>query len=179
MKLFLIFCIQLLSVSIFAQDKMVEKSGKIIFEASVPSFEEITALNDSVFCSLGTNTGEIECVVVVKKFQFKLPLMEEHFNKNYLESNIYPTARFKGIINGFNSNIIGSTPKKFMLIGKLKIHGKSKKINSIVTLIKRNNQLLIFSDIDLNLDDYDIRIPSIVSYKVAKTIRLKSEFNLK
>lgn len=179
MKLSLMFCIQLLSLFIYAQDKMVEKSGKIIFEASVPSFEEITALNDSVSCSLGTKTGEIDCIAVVKKFQFKLSLMEEHFNKNYLESNIYPTARFKGIINGFNSHIIGNTPKKFMLIGKLKIHGKSKKINTIVTLIKRNNQLLLFSDFDINLDDYGISIPSIVSYKVAKTIRLKSEFSLK
>lgn len=179
MKLLIVLSIQFLSLFLFAQEKMIEKSGRIIFEASVPSFEEITAINDSVYCALETKTGEIDCLALIKKFEFKLSLMQEHFNKNYLESNTYPTARFKGIIIGFNSNIIGNTPKEFILNGKLEIHGKSKEINTKVTLIKRKNQLQLFSDFTINLDDFDIAIPSIVSYKVAKTVHMKSEFSLK
>jgi len=121
----------------FAQNEMITNKGIIIFEASIPLYEENKAINESVYCVLNIITGEIKTLVIIKDFHFKIPLMEEHFNENYLESNHYPKAIFKGKIQGFNWNIIGTTPKEFQIKGKLEIHGKRKEITSIITLRKR------------------------------------------
>src|SRR6187549_3993369 len=90
----------LLSVAGFvsAQDKMITKTGKVTFEASVPAFEEVKAKNETATCVLNPTTGEIASLALMKGFRFKIALMEEHFNENYIESDKYPKATFKGKI---------------------------------------------------------------------------------
>ena len=97
----------------FAQ-KMITRSGEIKFEASMPTFEEIAAKNNTASCIFDTSTGEIAALVLVKAFRFKVPLMEEHFNENYMESSKFPKATFKGKIVNFDSSKI--TSKKQILI---------------------------------------------------------------
>ena len=104
--------------------------------------------------------------------------MEEHFNKKYLETDHYPQATFKGIIEGFNLNIIDSNPKEFKLKGELKIHGKTKKINTVITLRKSEDKLEIISDLNVNIKDFNIKIPEILSMKVAENVIIKSEFRV-
>ena len=60
---------------------IVLKLVRIIFEASVPSFEEVKATNLNVSAVLNTNTGEFAALALVKGFRFKVALMEEHFNR--------------------------------------------------------------------------------------------------
>ena len=82
---------------IFAQ-KMITRSGEIKFEASVPAFEPVAATNNSVSAVLDRSNGEFAALALMKAFKFKVPLMEEHFNENYIESSKYPKATFKGKI---------------------------------------------------------------------------------
>jgi hypothetical protein len=175
----LLILLILLSHSSFAQDKKITKTGTITFEASVPSFEEVKAKNETVTCILNTKTGEIASLALIKGFRFKIALMEEHFNENYLESSDYPKATFKGIIQGFNWNIIGTSPKEFKMKGKLELHGKSKEITTTVILKKVDDGLEISSDFDVNSDDFNIKIPKVVSKKVAKTVNIKTTFLVK
>ncbi|MET0758892.1 MAG: YceI family protein [Flavobacterium sp.] len=178
-NLTLLFIFILTSGSLCAQDKILTKTGKIIFEASVPSFEEVKAKNETATCILNTKTGEIASLALIKGFRFKIALMEEHFNENYMESDLYPKATFKGKIQGFNWNIIGTSPKQFKMKGKLELHGKSKEISSIVTLRKVDNGLEIISDFNVNSDDFGIEIPKVVSKKVSKTVNIKTNFLVK
>lgn len=46
-------------------------------------------------------TGKLEFAVLIKGFQFEKALMQEHFNENYLESNKFPKATFKGQIDNY------------------------------------------------------------------------------
>ena len=64
----------------------------------------------------------------MKGFRFKVALMEEHFNENYMESDQYPKAIFKGKIEAFDLNNLSANPKDFIIKGKLELHGKSKDI---------------------------------------------------
>jgi polyisoprenoid-binding protein YceI len=105
--------------------------------------------------------------------------MEEHFNIKYLETDDYPQATFKGIIEGFNINIIGNSAKEFKLNGELKIHGVSKKINTIVFLKKEGKSLEIVSDFKVNTKDFNIQIPEILKMKVAETVTVKYYFLVK
>lgn len=169
----------IIGVNSFAQDKKITKTGTITFEASVPSFEEVKAKNESVTCVLNTKTGEIASLVLMKGFRFKIALMEEHFNENYIESDKYPKATFKGTIQGFNWNIIGNSPKEFKMNGKLELHGKSNEINTVVLLRKIDESLEIIANFNLNSDDFNIEIPSVLAKKVSKTIKVKANFLVK
>ena len=80
---------------IFSQ-KMMTRTGEIKFEASMPAFEEIAATNSTVSCIFDETTGDFVALALIKSFKFKAPLMEEHFNENYMESSKFPKATFKG-----------------------------------------------------------------------------------
>lgn len=180
MKQVILFSVLILSwLNTFSQDKKITRTGTVIFEASVPSFEEVKAKNESVTCVLNIKTGEIASLVLMKGFRFKIALMEEHFNENYIESDKYPKATFKGTIQGFNWNIIDSSPKDFKMKGVLEMHGKSKEINAIATLRKVNDGLEINSNFNVNSDDFNIEIPQMLTKKVAKKVNVKTLFLLK
>ena len=171
--------ILLIGFKTYAQDKKITRTGTIIFEASVPSFEEVKAKNESVTCILNTKTGEIASLVLMKAFRFKVALMEEHFNETYVESDKYPKATLKGIIQGFNMNSIASEPREFKMNGILELHGKSKEINIVITLRKVNDAIEISSNFNVNSDDFNIEIPQMLTKKVSKKVNIKTNFELK
>lgn len=179
MKKIVLILLVFIANNSYAQKEMTTTRGLLNFEASVPLFEEVAATNKSVSCALNIKTGSLKSVVQMKEFRFKLSLMEEHFNKKYLESDQYPNAYFKGTIEGFNWNIIGNSPKEFNLKGELKIHGKSRKVNTIVLIKKIENSLEIVSELTINIKDFNIEIPEMLSMKVAEKVNIRSNFLLK
>lgn len=164
--LFLIF----ITITTVAQRKMTTDKGIINFEASVPFFEAVKAINQKTTCVLIIKTGEITCWGNIRNFQFERSLMEEHFNKNYMESNRYPTAIFKGIIEKFNLKNIDSNTKEYEIKGKITIHGKSKAIVVYGTIKKVAEGIELISNFPLNTDDFKIEIPSVVRSKIAKNV---------
>lgn len=165
--------------NIFSQDKKITKTGKIVFEASVPSFEEVKAKNEAVTCVVNIKTGEIASLALIRGFRFKVALMEEHFNENYMESDKYPKAIFKGKIQGFNWDGIGTSPKELKMKGTLEVHGKSKEITISVFLRKVDGGLEIISDFNVGIKDFNIEIPKVISMKVAETVNIKTFFLVK
>ena len=84
-----------------AQDKFYTKSGNIsIF--SYTSMENIEAHNKSAVALLNAKTGDIQFAVLLKGFEFKKALMQEHFNSDYVESDKYPKSEFKGQVTNNN-----------------------------------------------------------------------------
>ncbi len=53
--------------------------------------------------------------------------MEEHFNENYMQSNRYPKATFKGKIYGLDVNSLTESPKELSIKGILDIHLENPK----------------------------------------------------
>jgi len=177
-KTFIYFAI-LITFQNFAQSKMITKTGKITFEASVPSFEEVKAKNETVTCILNPATGEIASLALMKGFRFKVALMEEHFNESYIESDTYPKATFKGKIENFDVTKLTTNAKDFTIKGKLEMHGKSKDITITAKIKKSNDGILINSDFTVNSDDFNIEIPSVVSKKLSKKVNVNLDFILK
>ena len=163
----------------FSQNKIATSTGTILFEASLPAFEEVKANNNNVSCVVNTTTGEISSLAFINEFHFKMAMMQEHFNANYLESHKYPKATFKGTIKGFNLAIIGNTPKEFFITGVLSMHGKSKIIKTIALIQKTENGLQIESNFKVNTSDFGIKIPKIVQNKVAEIVTIKTNFEFK
>lgn len=166
------------SFTTFAQDKYYTKSGTIIFESSVPSFEEVKATNDKVTAILKSD-GTIASLALTKAFRFKIALMEEHFNENYIESNQFPKATFSGKIVDFDISELSSSDKVFKIKGTLVIREIKKEV-AIESNIKLVNDIIhLNANFSVTPEDFNIKIPSIVRKKIAKEVGVSLNFELK
>ena len=105
--------------------------------------------------------------------------MEEHFNENYIESDTYPKATFKGKITDFDISKVTATAQSYTIKGKMEMHGKSKDLIITASIKKSGEGIEINSNFVVNTDDFDIDIPSIVSKKVSKKVAVKLDATLK
>ncbi|MTH17309.1 YceI family protein [Flavobacterium sp. LC2016-01] len=157
--------------SLLAQDKFKTNSAVVNFEASVPFFEEVKAVNKLGTLVLEPETSTLICTVIIKDFRFKMDLMQEHFNDNYIESHRYPKAVFKGKIEKFDLKNIDETEREYDIKGKLYLHGKSKII-AVKALMKRvPDGIQIVSTFPISVEDFNIEIPYVVANKISKTVQ--------
>ncbi len=158
--------------------KYYTKTGKTSFEASVETFEPVKATNKSTTAILNVETGEVASLLFVKSFQFKVALMQEHFNENYMDSDKYPKATFKGKISDFVFNEITESPKEYNLDGRLTIRGKSQQISDKITLSRKGSLVMVEINFSVEPEDFGIEIPSIVRNKIAKSIKVSGRYEL-
>ena len=145
--------------------------GEISFFSETP-LENISAINKNVNAAYNDSSKNIVFQLRITDFVFPIPLMQEHFNENYLESDLYPDAFFKGIvINVNNINVIAE--------GDLTIHGITQKIKVSGDFIKENNKINITTSFVVRLEDYNIDVPKIVMYKIAEEILVTINIDLK
>jgi len=172
-------CILLLfmSTSVFAQ-KLIDKKGKITFEASEKTFEPVKATNESVTAILNTDTGEMASLALMKGFRFKNSLMEEHFNENYIESETYPKAKFRGKLLDFDYSNLDENTTSVTVNGKIELRGKEKQIKTTLSIKKSNGSIIMQGSFKVTPADFDIQIPSIVRKKIANEIIVYLDFNL-
>ncbi|MBL4643954.1 MAG: YceI family protein [Flavobacteriaceae bacterium] len=178
MKSKILMLLVFFSVSFYAQEKYYTKSGTITFESSVPSFEEVKATNTKVTAIL-KDDGTIAALALTKAFRFKIALMEEHFNENYMESTRFPKATFSGEISNFSMDQLTSSDKEFRIKGKLTIRGVSKNIEIKSQIKKQENTITITSNFTATPEDFGIKIPNIVRNKIAKKVDISFNFVLK
>lgn len=172
----LLLCMILSTIS-FSQ-KLITRSGEIKFEASMPAFEEIAAKNNTVSCLFDAATGEIAVLALVKAFRFKIPLMEEHFNENYIESDQFPKATFKGKLDNFVASKVTATKSTYDVEGDLTLHGVTKKVKSKITFLQSGEKLIASCTFKIKTADYNIKIPSVVKSKIAETVEIDLKFDL-
>lgn len=172
MKTTLLLFLLLVANSIDAQEKLNAKNSSIVFEASVPFFEAVEAKNEMVNSVLNTKKNTIVFVAMINQFRFERSLMEEHFNKNYMDSKKYPKAIFKGIIEKFDIKNLDEKKGEYLIKGEIIIRGKSKKINVIAQIQKIAEGMELISNFTLNTDDFNIQVPTIVRSKIAKNVNV-------
>lgn len=178
MKKNLVLAICLLTAHVAMSQKFITRAGEIKFEASMPAFEEVAAKNTTASCILEESTGDFVALVLVKAFKFKVPLMEEHFNENYIESTLFPKSTFKGKIINFDAAKIASTKMAYDIEGELTIHGITRKIKVKAYIAKYSGKITITSNFSIRPVDYEIKIPNIVKSKVAEDVKITYNFIL-
>lgn len=171
MKLFLIVpAFLLVALSATAQSKYFTKTGKISFYSKSP-MENIVAVNNKVMSVWDVTSGQIEFAVLLKGFDFEKALMQEHFNENYVESDKYPKATFKGIIE--NSKAISLTKDKETTVkvsGSLTLHGVTKPVNTTAIITVKSGVVSASASFSVVLAEYNISIPAVVADKINKAI---------
>ncbi|CAL2062825.1 YceI family protein [Tenacibaculum sp. 190524A05c] len=173
-----IIVLTLLVISqITSAQKYFTRTGATEFKASVAAFEPVEASNKSTTVILKSDTGDIAAQLFINAFQFRVALMQEHFNENYMDSDTYPKATFRGKIQNFSLANIDSE-KKYPLKGMLTIRGKQKEINTTVSIQLKGDTIILKSEFKLNPNDFGIKIPSIVRKKIAKQINITLQYEL-
>lgn len=178
MKKILILAMGLLIGNATFAQKVITKTGEVKFEASMPSFEEIAGTNNSASCVLDKSTGDVAALVLIKGFKFKAPLMEEHFNENYMESDKFPKATFKGKILNFDASKLSATKTAYDVEGDLTIHGVTKKIKTKIMLSNSGQKVAAAANFSVKPQDYNIQIPALVKEKIAENAKIALNFLL-
>jgi hypothetical protein len=145
-----------------------EIKAKLYSEAPI---ENIEAISSQGFSVINFTTSEIQFNIPIHSFQFKKSLMKEHFNENYMESDKYPNATFKGKINEkIDPSKDGDYP--VTVTGELEVHGVKQQRTISGNIKAANNQLSINSQFNVLCKDHQIEIPKLVFKKIAEIIQI-------
>ena len=116
--------------------------GQTTFFSSAP-IEDIEALNSRGAAIFEMSTGQRAFSMLMRDFQFKNTLMQEHFNENYAESEKHPRARFTGkLVTTPTEAQLREGPQAGSVQGFLTIHGVKRKVRVPGTLQLRDNRLV-------------------------------------
>lgn len=159
--------------------RYITKNGHIKFYSETP-VETIEANNNQVNSVLDIATGDFVFKVLMKSFEFKKALMQEHFNENYIESDTYPNATFKGkVIDIENYDLTNPGKIEAQVEGELTIHGITKLISTPGTFTISNESIDGTSTFLIKPEDFNIKIPNTVINNIAEEIEISVNVSLK
>jgi len=167
----------IVTTTLNAQDKWFTRAGEISFHSKTP-VENIDAISKTASSVMVQSTGQIQFSVGMKSFVFERALMQEHFNENYVESDKYPKATFKGKLDDV-SKVDFETPGTYTVpvSGDLTIHGKTNKVTTDAKLEISKDGIMANATFEVTPQDYDIAIPAMVADKIAKQITVEIKAN--
>ena len=165
----MILCLLFLSAN---AQKYMTKNGFIGFYSHTP-MEDIKADNNQVAGVLDIATGEMVFQALIKSFHFEKALMEEHFNENYMESEKFPKAMFKGKITNFaTANFSKNGTYEVTVEGDLTIRDVTNKIITKGTIEVVTGGINASSKFRIVPEDFKISIPGVVRDKISKDLEV-------
>lgn len=131
-------------------------------------------------------TGVVDCAnknvafsIDIDSFEgFNSGLQKEHFRENYMETDKYPKATFKGKIIediDFTKNGVVSVRAK----GIFNIHGTDKEKIIKVKVTIKDKDMFVETSFEVPLEDHNIKIPKVVNQKIASVIMVEVKATLK
>ena len=120
--------------------------------------------------------SEIAALIFIQAFEFKVALMQEHFNENYMESQDYPKATFKGFVTGFDYH--KKQESETTINGTLTIREQSRSISIQGVFEKAGNTMILKSKFFVKPEDFGIQIPNIVRPKISDSIEVSLKYEL-
>jgi hypothetical protein len=177
MKFRFLFCF-LLITSLLSAQKYATRSGKTSFIGSEQTFEQIKAINNVSTAIVDSSNGDIAILLFISAFDFKIALMQEHFNENYMDSSVYPKANFVGNIQSFTLKELSGDEKDYKIVGVLTIRGIEKNVSVNCRLKKISKGLSLKTNFNVSASDFDIEIPKVVRNKISQEINITAEYDL-
>lgn len=162
----------------YSQSKYFTRTGKILFFSDA-AIEDIKAINNQASCIYETGTNRLIANVLISAFEFEKSLMQKHFNENYLESEKFPKASFKGKLNDLQGvNLTGTWSKTIEFEGDMTIHGITRHMKNNASIQFTNGVMNVSAEFYILLNDFNIKIPSTVINNISEKILVKISFKL-
>lgn len=145
--------------------------GKLHFFSSTPA-EDIEATNTQIISTINSGNGQLNFAGLIKGFRFENELMQDHFNQpDYMNSDKFPKAEFKGTIADFNKvNLTANGKYPVTANGTLNIHGVTKNITATGTLTVNNGIITVNSVFNIKPKDFGIS-----SSDIAENVKITAE----
>jgi hypothetical protein len=157
------------------QDTYVAKNARISLFSKAP-LEDIDASSTQGTSVYNAATGDLAFSVPIRTFKFQKSMMQDHFNENYMESDKYPNATFKGRVQEkVDTEKDGTYP--VTVTGTLDVHGVKQPRSIKGTITVKNAAVSMTSDFLVQCKDHKIDIPQLVFQKIAESIQIKVAAN--
>lgn len=167
-----ILLIFLLATVVFTNYAQTYKTrdGAIFFNPNKDqSHKDYAAVSKEGTAVLKVETSEVALLVSMKTFHFNNALLEEHFNENYLHTNKFPNATFKGKLIGFSAaQLTKDGVYNISSEGQVTMHGVTKDFKAPVKLTVKGKSASFDCDFKLKAEDHNIDIPSLVKPKLSE-----------
>ena len=146
------------------------KNAKISLFSTAP-IEDIAATTTAGTSVYNAATGDLVFSVNISAFQFPKSLMQEHFNSDYMESDKFPKATFKGKIQE-HIDVTKNGTFPVTVVGELDVHGvkQNRTIPGNITI--NNGTITMTSEFMVKCADHHIEIPKIVFHNIAESIKM-------
>ena len=154
------------------------KDGVTKFTSEAP-LELIKAQSNKTIGVLDCASKNVQFSIEIDSFEgFNSGLQKEHFRENYMETEKYPRATFKGkIIEDVDFSKQGTTVIRAK--GVFNIHGTEKEKIVKVRLNITKKEISVESNFEVPLEDHNIKIPKVVNQKIASVILVEVKADLK
>lgn len=156
----------------FSQNYLT-RNGNISF-SSHTALEDVKAQNNEVVSTINSSAGDVEFRVAVKSFHFAKTAMEEHFNDDdYMASEKFPKAGFKGTINNISAvNFSKDGEYSVEVSGNLTIKDVTKPVTASGKITIKNGSVHVESSFSIQRKDYNVIGESFVQKKIGETIQI-------
>ncbi|MES2681191.1 MAG: YceI family protein [Bacteroidota bacterium] len=177
MKNILVFSFFLITACCSSQIFMC-KDGLTKFTSEAP-LELIKAQSNKTAGVIDAPNKNVAFSVDVDTFEgFNSGLQREHFRENYMETDKYRTATFKGkIIEDIDFTKSGTVTVRAK--GTFNIHGTEKEKLVKVKITIKDKEVTIETNFEVPLEDHNIKIPKVVNQKIASVIMVDVKATLK
>jgi hypothetical protein len=175
MKYIAIILIAWLHINQAVQGTYVCKNAKVSIFSKAP-LEDIDASSQKGTSVFNATTGDLAFSVPIRSFTFEKSLMQEHFNENYMESEKYPNASFKGKVQQLpDLSKNGTYPVS--VTGTFEAHGVRQARTIPGKIIVNQGTISMSSEFVVMCKDHKIEIPTIVFKNIAESIRVQVAAN--
>lgn len=148
--------------------KNKDRMGKIHFFSATP-MENIEAKTQTASSIINSKTDSVLFLVVISSFEFPNALMQEHFNENYMESEKFPKAMFRGKMKE-DIDFTKAGEYTCTATGNLTLHGVSKPYTVTGKFTVSGSEVHLVAKFNIKLADHDVKVPKLVAEKIAQEI---------
>lgn len=171
MKPVFLFVTLLLATTASYSQIYIANNCNISFFSASP-LEDIEAVNKIAKPIINTSTGDVQIKILMNGFVFDKPLMQEHFNENYVESDKYPNCVFKGKINE-PVEWVKDGEYKVTVTGILSLHGVDKERKLEGTITVKGTEISMATKFNIHIADHNIKVPSLYVKNIAEDVEVK------
>ena len=177
----LLFALLLIFQTLFAVESHVDSTKlnivKFISDAPIENIEGITNKIDGYIYwddDDVTAKSQMYFEIDLNSLDTGIGLRNRHMRDNYLETDKFPITWFKGKV----VNLTKKTDSEFDLSadGTIFIHGVERPISVEGKMTKNDKSYRIQTNFEIELSDFNIKIPSLMFYKINETIKIELDF---
>jgi len=178
-KITLLVVLVIMSASLIQAQTYKTRDAYIFFNPNKDqSHKDYAAASKEGTAILKVETSEVALLVPMKTFHFNNALLEEHFNENYLHTDKFPNATFKGKLVGFSKELLlKDGVYNISSEGTVTLHGITHDFKAPVKLEVKGKTATFSCTFKIKAEEYNIEIPGLVKAKLSDATPIEATIN--